>query len=49
VRHGIQLEDAAMHWFDPAAAPPALLIGYGPLRESALAAGIKALASDILH
>lgn len=48
VRHGIQLEDAAWHWHDELAAPPALLIGYGPLRESALAAGIKALASDIL-
>jgi GntR family transcriptional regulator / MocR family aminotransferase len=47
VRHGIQLEDAAGHWLDPAAAPPALLIGYGPLRESALAAGIKALAGDV--
>jgi GntR family transcriptional regulator / MocR family aminotransferase len=47
-RHGIQLEDAAWHWFDRAAAPPTLLIGYGPLRESALAVGIKALAGDIL-
>jgi hypothetical protein len=49
VRHGIQLEDAAGHWFDRDTAPPALLIGYGPLRESALAAGIRALAGDILH
>jgi GntR family transcriptional regulator / MocR family aminotransferase len=48
VRHGIQLEDAALHWLDPDTAPPALLIGYGPLRESALTAGIKALAGDIL-
>jgi GntR family transcriptional regulator / MocR family aminotransferase len=47
-RHGIQLEDAAVHWYDPATAPPALLIGYGPLRESALGAGIKALAADLM-
>jgi GntR family transcriptional regulator / MocR family aminotransferase len=47
VRHGIQLEHAIGHWFDRATAPPTLLIGYGPLRESALAAGIKALADDI--
>ncbi|MGD0703966.1 MAG: PLP-dependent aminotransferase family protein [Trebonia sp.] len=47
-RHGVQLEEAAGHWFDLATAPPALLIGYGPLRESALAAGIKALAADLM-
>jgi GntR family transcriptional regulator/MocR family aminotransferase len=48
VRHGIQLEDAAWHWCDPATAPPALLIGYGPLRESALTAGVKALAAELI-
>jgi GntR family transcriptional regulator/MocR family aminotransferase len=48
VRHGIQLEDAAWNWCDPATAPSALLIGYGPVRESALTAGIKALAADLL-
>ena len=48
VRHGIQLEDAAWHWSDPDAAPSALLMGYGPVRESALTAGIKALAADVL-
>ena len=48
VQHGIQLEEAAGNYFDAATAPPALLIGYGPLRESALAAGIKALAADIM-
>ncbi len=47
-RHGVQLEDASVHWFDRATAPPALLIGYGPLRESALGAGIRALADDLL-
>jgi GntR family transcriptional regulator / MocR family aminotransferase len=46
-RHGIQLEDAAWHWADPGAAPPALIIGYGGLREGALTVGIKALAGDV--
>jgi GntR family transcriptional regulator / MocR family aminotransferase len=47
VRHGIQLEDAAWHWADPGAAPPALLMGYGALREGTLTAGIEALAVDL--
>ena len=46
-RHGIQLEETAQHWADPAAAPPAVLIGYGTLRESTLARGIEALAADL--
>ena len=46
-RHGIQLEEAALHWADRHAAPPALLIGYGTLRESALARGIEALSADL--
>jgi GntR family transcriptional regulator/MocR family aminotransferase len=41
--HGILLEDAAGHWADADAAPPALLIGYGSLRESDLARGIEAM------
>ena len=45
--HGIQLEEAARHWADRAAAPPALLIGYGVLRESLLARGIEALGRDL--
>jgi GntR family transcriptional regulator / MocR family aminotransferase len=45
--HGIQLEEAAGHWADRDAAPPALLIGYGMLRESTLADGIEALAASI--
>ena len=32
---------------DPAAAPPAVLIGYGTLRESTLARGIEALSADL--
>jgi len=46
-RHGIQLEEAAQHWADPSAAPPAVLIGYGTLRESTLEHGIEALAADL--
>jgi GntR family transcriptional regulator/MocR family aminotransferase len=46
-RHGIQLEEAAQHWADPSAAPPAVLIGYGTLRESTLEHGIEALATDL--
>ena len=45
--YGIELDEAAHHWADPHAAPPALLIGYGTLRESALARGIEALAADL--
>ena len=46
-RHGIPLEDTAQHWADRRAAPPALLIGYGTLRDSVLAHGIEALAKDL--
>ena len=45
--HGIQLEPAAWHWADSKTAPPALLIGYGALRESTLSHGIAALADDL--
>ena len=45
--HGLQLEPAAGHWADQSAAPPALLIGYGALRESTLARGIAALGDDL--
>jgi GntR family transcriptional regulator/MocR family aminotransferase len=41
--HGIMLEEAAWHWADPDTAPPALLIGYGSIREGDLARGIESL------
>lgn len=44
-RFGLQLEDASWHWANRATAPPALLIGYGPSRESTLVRGIEALGS----
>ena len=46
-RHGIMLEETAHHWADPRAAPPAVLIGYGTLRESVLARAVEALAADL--
>ena len=47
VPHGLQLEEADWHWADRRAAPSVLLIGYGALRESALAGSIKALAAEL--
>lgn len=41
--HGIMLEKAAWHWHNPDTAPPALLIGYGSVREGVLASGIESL------
>ena len=46
-RHGVQLEQAARYWADRDAAPPALLIGYGPQRESVLARCIEALGTEL--
>jgi GntR family transcriptional regulator / MocR family aminotransferase len=48
VPYGIQLEDAAPHWADPRAAPPALLIGYGLLRESDISRAIEGLGGVLL-
>ena len=42
---GIMLENAAWHWADPETAPPALLIGYGSVREGDLARGIDCIGS----
>ena len=46
-RHGIRLEDAARNWADHNPQPPALLIGYGALRDSALGPGIKTMAAEL--
>jgi GntR family transcriptional regulator/MocR family aminotransferase len=46
-RHGIRLEDAAPNWADHNPQPPALLIGYGALRDSALGHGIKTVAAEL--
>ncbi|HTZ30693.1 MAG TPA: hypothetical protein VMC83_42285 [Streptosporangiaceae bacterium] len=41
------LEKAAWHWAGPDTAAPALLIGYGPVREGDLARGIESLRAVI--
>jgi len=46
-KHGIRLEDAARTWADHNPQPPALLIGYGALRDSALGHGIKTMAAEL--
>ena len=45
---GIGLEDAAYNWADHNPRPPALLIGYGALRDSAFGLGIKNVAAELL-
>ena len=40
---GIMPENAVSHWAGPGTAPPALLIGYGSVRECDLARGIESL------
>ena len=44
---GLRVEGAARHWAQPTLAPPAVLIGYGALRESTLEADVAALVSAI--
>jgi GntR family transcriptional regulator / MocR family aminotransferase len=44
---GIMLEPAAWHWADPGTAPPALLIGYGSVREGDLSRGIASLRTSV--
>jgi len=46
-RHGLPLENAARHWSDRDAAPPAVVIGYGTLREGAIARGAECLGRDL--
>ena len=42
---GVFVEGAAWHWADPAAAPPALVLGYGGLGESAIHRGLAILGT----
>ncbi len=46
-KHGIRLEEAARNWADHNPQPPALLIGYGALRDSTLGHGTEALAAEL--
>jgi GntR family transcriptional regulator / MocR family aminotransferase len=42
---GLLLEGASWHWADPASAPPALVLGYGSLGESAIRDGLARIGS----
>ncbi|HEY3021269.1 MAG TPA: PLP-dependent aminotransferase family protein [Solirubrobacteraceae bacterium] len=42
-RRGVLVEGAATHWADPAAAPPALVLGYGSQTEAATRRGLAVL------
>jgi len=46
-KHGIRLEHAAPHWADHNPQPPALLVGYGGLRQSTLEHDIETLATEL--
>jgi GntR family transcriptional regulator/MocR family aminotransferase len=42
-RRGVLVEGAARHWAGPAAAPPALVLGYGAAGEAAIEQGVAVL------
>jgi GntR family transcriptional regulator/MocR family aminotransferase len=42
---GVLVEGAAWHWARPAAAPPAIVLGYGAVSEPAIERGIEALGA----
>jgi GntR family transcriptional regulator/MocR family aminotransferase len=42
---GLLVEGARWHWSVPSAAPPALVIGYGAIAESAIRKGLTILGS----
>src|SRR4051794_1801500 len=42
-QRGVLVEGTARHWSDPAAAPPALVLGYGAAGEAAIEQGVAAL------
>jgi GntR family transcriptional regulator/MocR family aminotransferase len=44
-RRGVLVEGASGHWWAPAAAPPALVIGYGAISEQAIRSGLAILGS----
>jgi GntR family transcriptional regulator / MocR family aminotransferase len=44
-KRGVLLEGASWHWSAPAAAPPALVIGYGAIAEQAIRSGLAILGS----
>jgi GntR family transcriptional regulator / MocR family aminotransferase len=44
-KQGLRLDGGRWHWADPDSAPPALVIGYGALSETAIRDGVTRLAS----
>jgi GntR family transcriptional regulator/MocR family aminotransferase len=44
-KRDVLLEGASWHWSAPAAAPPALVIGYGAIAEQAIRSGLAILGS----
>ena len=42
---GLLIEGAGWHWADPQSAPPALVLGYGSIGESAIRTGLQLLGS----
>jgi len=44
---GLRVEGAARHWAEPEKAPPAVLVGYGVLREGSLDADVASLLAAI--
>jgi class 3 adenylate cyclase len=44
-RQGLLIEGASRHWSVPSSAPPALVLGYGGIDESAIRTGLEVLAS----
>ncbi len=46
-KRGVVVEGGSWHWSVPSAAPPALVIGYGAITESAIREGLAILGSLI--
>jgi GntR family transcriptional regulator/MocR family aminotransferase len=44
-RRGLLIEGASWHWSNPKSAPPALVLGYGAINETAIRSGIAILGS----
>lgn len=44
-QRGVHVEGSARHWADAAAAPPALVVGYGAAGEAAIERGVAAIGS----
>jgi GntR family transcriptional regulator / MocR family aminotransferase len=44
-KRGLLIEGASWHWSVPSSAPPALVLGYGAIDESAIRTGLEVLAS----